>query len=513
MPELRTLIRFCYPAIKRAIPGMHPSWMGELVQSLRRGRFNPILDQHLDALLLWLGNPRHPGAAALDQAIRQQLDPAQARAIAFLLLDQRLFAGENRSPAQTLGLEPGVDPEVAKQRYRRLIKVYHPDRHPDRTDWATRRTEQLNRAFAAIQRGDDRARPGRPPTQRTAEHQTQQQGSPGSAARIGDWPMLFWAWAQSRLQARPLFDRRLLVILTLVGLFALAGLFWPKERPKPAPRILHQPLSAETPRIIGLNQPEPSPPQEQPAQASAQTAPERPNPPPPGSGVKAQADQPEPIRRKQGSPETRPAPSPPPAVADQPAVSPQLPIAEGLGEPVLSPPSPDWHLPPPWDRPPLMDTPRRFPALIPVPEPPSPPLIPLPPAAEVDLASPPSSLTDPGGCLAALELLERFKNAYQDGALDQLMTLYSPLARENDLTSWFAIRQAYETWFKLTLLRRIDFSQIEIQPLPKERLCALRARYQVGYLDQQARLATQTGDLNLVLESKGSDWLILEARY
>lgn len=40
--------------------------------------------------------------------------------------------------------------EQLKRRYRQLIKVYHPDRHPRRADWANGVTQKINQAYAHL---------------------------------------------------------------------------------------------------------------------------------------------------------------------------------------------------------------------------------------------------------------------------------------------------------------------------------------------------------------------------
>jgi hypothetical protein len=151
------------------------------------------------------------------------------------------------------------------------------------------------------------------------------------------------------------------------------------------------------------------------------------------------------------------------------------------------------------------------------PEPPKPP---APPEAPLALSTAPAvSTAMPAGtvlttrCQAAPEILSRFQSAYQNGALDTLMALYSPLAKENELATWFAIRQTYAEWFRATSARRIGFEQIQVQPIADSQRCALMAVFQVSYLDRQSRLVTQAGIIEMLLEHKGSDWSILRARY
>ncbi len=122
------------------------------------------LEQQLDALLIWLGNPDNPNVAVLDEAIaRAGLTRLDAAGLAYDILDRLLFAGPNGSPEHILGLRDTTDVAAAKQRYRCLIHAYHPDRHPARVLLHNERTEQINIAYAAFERGR-----GEPVTRRPA---------------------------------------------------------------------------------------------------------------------------------------------------------------------------------------------------------------------------------------------------------------------------------------------------------------------------------------------------------
>ncbi|QIK38092.1 J domain-containing protein [Caldichromatium japonicum] len=515
MPDPGTPTRRWRNRLVQPFPSMKPAWTRELARSLRNGRLSPVCARHLDELLLWLSNPDHLRAAELERAIGQQgLSRAQARAAAFCLLDQHLFDRPDRPPAQTLGLEAGVDLGLAKQRYRRLIQVYHPDRHPERADWATRRTEQINRAWTALQRGSGSSETGlRPASRRAADHSPPQQHRPslGLMDWISEITLPIWSHLQGRIRGRSLFERRLSLTIALIALMILAGLLWPREHPKPIPRIIHHPIGTEASRIISLKEPAP-PPAEQPPQPPAQRGTRGSHPPPIMAAAKPPtAPAVPPTQEIQDRPEIRRDTSQPP-IADRSAEPPPAPGPATM--PALPLPPQDQPPIPTWDWPLLTDTHKR-PALamVPGPEPPSAPLIPAPPLPEAGPIPQAATVPPADGCQTAWQLLERFKNAYQDGALDQLMALYSPLARENDLAGWFAIRQTYETWFRITVRRQIDFDQIQIQPLPERQGCTLRARYQAAYLDQQARIVTQSGELDLLLEAKGPEWLILRARY
>lgn len=117
------------------------------------------------------------------------------------------------------------------------------------------------------------------------------------------------------------------------------------------------------------------------------------------------------------------------------------------------------------------------------------------------------------GCASVPEQLRRFQLAYQAGALDQLMALYSPRAKENTLATWFAIRQTYAEWFGKTSARQISFDRLQIKPIPNSDRCAVSAVFKVIYRDGQTLPVTKTGVIQLLFDPKGSELLILRVRY
>lgn len=129
------------------------SWTHRLAQALARERLQRLPPAHLDAILLWLSHPENPQSADLTEAFsRAGLNRDTAVRRIYSLLDQQLFSGAPPAPT-TLGLAPNAAPELVKQRYRRLMQVYHPDRHATKPLWATQRTERINLAFNAQRRG------------------------------------------------------------------------------------------------------------------------------------------------------------------------------------------------------------------------------------------------------------------------------------------------------------------------------------------------------------------------
>ena len=138
----------------------------ELAEILLAGVPTAILWRHLDALLVWLGNPDNPHVAPLDGAIvRSGLTRPAASGRAYDMLDRMLFSDASAPPQRVLGLANPFDMAAAKLRYRRLIQAYHPDRHPARAREFTERLEQINVAYAILEQSKrEAAVSAKPPT-------------------------------------------------------------------------------------------------------------------------------------------------------------------------------------------------------------------------------------------------------------------------------------------------------------------------------------------------------------
>ncbi|MBK5964287.1 hypothetical protein CCR95_09360, partial [Thiocystis minor] len=185
----------------------------------------------------------------MGNAIRQAgLSRRQAAARAYELLDQWLFADSDRPSPRTLGLPPDADPTLAKQRYRRLIQVYHPDRHPTRVAWATHRTERINLAFDAHRQGTN----GWPSRSAAAANPTAgAHAQRESAAPTWIGPAV-WSWLIQSLEIAKGFRGRLLAGAAFTCLLAIGVVFFSHEpRPVPAPRVIRpsvETLPQPTPR-------------------------------------------------------------------------------------------------------------------------------------------------------------------------------------------------------------------------------------------------------------------------
>jgi len=98
----------------------------------------------------WLVGRDSDSARAIGQAFdRRDLSRSQARRHVLLYLDNTLFV-HDRDPYRLLGLTPDCDMDAIRARHKRMLQVFHPDRHADEQGWFTDRSERLNRAYAYL---------------------------------------------------------------------------------------------------------------------------------------------------------------------------------------------------------------------------------------------------------------------------------------------------------------------------------------------------------------------------
>lgn len=230
---------------------MTDAWSHQIALTLLTGRSDPALLEHLDPLLVWLGNPDNPRVTVLAEAIaRRGLPRDLAIDRGYALLDQLLFAGPPGQPARILGLAAATDPAAARRRYRHLIHAYHPDRHPQRAAQLNGRLEAINLAYAAFtQRPHYTAAspdPVEPVPVRSRVHARRHRPrrAPRSLPFIGERIRQVLGSAAS-------FEQRFFTGLVLICALILAALFFQREPPpQGAPPLQdvsppHQPESTE----------------------------------------------------------------------------------------------------------------------------------------------------------------------------------------------------------------------------------------------------------------------------
>ena len=519
---------------------------------------------HLDAVLAWLIQPERPSSRPLDEAILEAgLTREQAVERAYGLLDELLLGLPAEAPEETLGLKGETDPGVIKQRYRRLIAVYHPDRHPAHSADLNRRTERINRAYRLVMQRDAsadsewsggaaRARSPRPSAKASA-------APPAWTSRSDD----FDRRPPPGLHARPhagalarhdasLIQRRLIQAMVL-GCAALLAILLLGEDPADEPHgarspVVAQPIAAtvapavEPPRLmIGpspapLKSPspllEPTPEVAVPASLlprDALLALEPAPAPDPGPAPEVLASPSiSPLKVLLAS---EPAPAPGPGTAFEPAQGPEPP-PEVVVSAAISPLEVVLASEPVQAREPAKEPELakvREPAPEPVPEPRRARPVAEPPAHRATVAAlpavptiakaapPPKMVQTPkpvaiDTCTGVSEALGRFRQAYQTGSADGLANLFTLDARERETAGRASIRRLYADWFSSTSGRSISFAGASTQSVGKD-LCRIRVRFDVAYRDAEGRARSQMGQIRALFKRDGGRTLIQELSY
>jgi len=133
-----------------------------LLEDLRCGGKPELSVADVDALTGWLCRSGNR-ASGMDAGLPTPRHDPVLRKMVFYQLDSTLFVGgELRLPAA--GLDHGQPEEDRRQRFRRLISAFHPDRYPDLADWLTQRSQIVHRAYARFKKN-----PTAPPPRRTQQ--------------------------------------------------------------------------------------------------------------------------------------------------------------------------------------------------------------------------------------------------------------------------------------------------------------------------------------------------------
>ncbi|SDW05432.1 DnaJ domain-containing protein [Thiocapsa roseopersicina] len=469
---------------------------------------------HLDAVLAWMIQPERPSSRPLDDALLAAgLAREQAIERAYRLLDERLLGVQLEAPEETLGLMGETDPGVIKQRYRRLISVYHPDRHPARSADLNQRTERINRAYRLLMQrhagvdaewtgGGARSRSSRPSVRASPvppAWTSPVEDLDGRPPR-GLHAQLLWG-VPARRDAS-LIQRRLIQAMVLGCAALLAILLLDKDPPDEAhgtrPPVVAQPIAAPVAQAL---EPSPSPlpigPSPGPLKSPypfAEPAPEMVAPPAALFPLEVLlAAEPEPAPEVVVPPASlfplevllASETSPKPAQERQPPSEP-VPVYEPLR-----------HLP-------VAETPpNRVPAAESRAVPTIAKATPAPKTVQVP------ALVDTDACAGVSDVLGRFRQAYQTGSADRLANLFTLDARERGTTGRASIRRLYADWFASTSGRTISFARASTQSVGKD-LCRIRVRFDVGYHDTNGRARSQTGQIRALFKRDGGRTLIQE---
>lgn len=112
----------------------------------------------LDALLHWLAGRSNKAAASVETAFNTHgISPEMARRHTLRYLDHSIFR-HHGDYYELFGLAPNCSLSAIRARHRQLLQTLHPDRHTEDRDWFTKRTEQLNRAYAYLKKNHGKRR-------------------------------------------------------------------------------------------------------------------------------------------------------------------------------------------------------------------------------------------------------------------------------------------------------------------------------------------------------------------
>ncbi|MEA3292340.1 MAG: J domain-containing protein, partial [Pseudomonadota bacterium] len=107
----------------------------------------------MDRLLAWLAGREGPASDLITAEFSaRSLGETESKRLALSALDDYLFGEGLSDPLSVLGLDDGSDQGAIKNRYRRLMQVYHPDRAVVHGDWLTSRAETINQAYSRLNR-------------------------------------------------------------------------------------------------------------------------------------------------------------------------------------------------------------------------------------------------------------------------------------------------------------------------------------------------------------------------
>ena len=114
------------------------------------------LHENLDLILRWLANPNSDSVAHFRREYtKRDISNEKLRRDVFYLLQQKLFSKNDSQPHEVLGLSVQVKKDQAKARYRKLMRVYHPDKAAGNIDNFNSIAEKINLAYRQFIKGRD----------------------------------------------------------------------------------------------------------------------------------------------------------------------------------------------------------------------------------------------------------------------------------------------------------------------------------------------------------------------
>lgn len=128
-------------------------WQTLFLQAMNSDQIDRKLQPYIDELLAWLGSFSDKTNNAFTQALFSEHSAKQVRLRLYTVLDNLLFIEGDGFHGV------GDDAAQVKKRYRRLMRIYHPDRSMMNASWMNKRAEQINTAYAHRKKNNFRSTP------------------------------------------------------------------------------------------------------------------------------------------------------------------------------------------------------------------------------------------------------------------------------------------------------------------------------------------------------------------
>ena len=109
------------------------------------------LDQHFDLVLSWLARPDSDVVAEFRNEYQNRtISDEILRGYILFVIEQKLFSKLTNSPREILGLSSVATKEQIKSRYKKLIRIYHPDRSIGDKRVLNSHAESINQAYKRL---------------------------------------------------------------------------------------------------------------------------------------------------------------------------------------------------------------------------------------------------------------------------------------------------------------------------------------------------------------------------
>lgn|GEM_PF-7027945 len=125
-------------------------------------RSSEVFLKRFEEISLWMRRKPGPVTADLDYRIKKRgMEPDKARQRSLKLLDTRLAARQD--PWFQLGLTHHALKRDVRERYQRLMQMYHPDKGLGEAAWLTSRVTRIRQAYDEIEASNFTYKPRRAP--------------------------------------------------------------------------------------------------------------------------------------------------------------------------------------------------------------------------------------------------------------------------------------------------------------------------------------------------------------